>query len=423
MGVYITNRTNQVLTFATTKHKASRTSMGQPITLEWIHRGQSMDRHQHEDEVYVTVAAGEHSTPVGMVSDLLLVGDGPYLNTTSLLLVEGGRKIVDWKAINHKYVLDSGSLAGGGGPPDPALAEGLAVTAVIFSALSTALSATGPVGAVPAGLFSFMSSMMLFAEEEPPQPPELNEIEQAVERIVERVLEEQFQKHDARQAAIRFLGAQDWLLRQERSFQSVRKGGPKASDGQGREEWAQDFVKELTGWASPSSEFKQTMDVVRSSPEIAKWIIPAFLAGIAAYLEIQRLYALEKSSRVGISATTITDFQAEVDMCRRALVATSNAWHSYCDGILRKESIYGTPEGREVTKALTLAYAGTDQIGPVVVPPDAPTMVAQPDPTPVGRALWSLELAHNYLAEDLAAMKDDKPPRHFGKVPQTPATR
>jgi hypothetical protein len=415
--VKITNRTNRTLTFMTRPTSNADGS----ISLEWIHPGQSMNRDQHgEREVYLTVATGEHSVPVAVKANALIDGGGPYLSASEFLIVAGGRKVVDWSALERKYISGSRPLSSGGDPPDRDLAQGLAVASAVLSALSTGLSATGPVGALPAGFFSFVASMVLLGEGDPPEPPDLGAIEEVVERVVERVVKEQLQQNDAKSAVSRFLRAQNWLVGREREFWSLakQKGRQQRGDPKDGERFAAHFVEELEGWAAPSGEFQSQIDQMCLRPEVAKWIIPAFMAGIGAYLQIWRLHVLVQSDRSFISSETVKRFQAEVDRCRSGLIAAAAAWHQYCANVLETQGIAGTPEGNLVTRALTRAYAGTDEIGPVEpagVPDDIAAGIKAVDSTPIANAVRDLDLTHKCLADDLAAINDDKPPRHLWK--------
>lgn len=421
----ITNRTAGTVTIKTS---TSRDTPGNWIEWTWKVPGAYFDRGQGHDSVYVRVAPGkisewDHTNFDKGWDKLMGSGAKPnaYSNKHSLLIVDGGRRIVDWSVVRDKY-LGPGSLTDVASSGDPVAPVILKVATAVFSALSTGFSATGPTGAVPAGLFSLFASMMSFTQEEPPQPPNIGEIKQAVGREVKRVIEKEFQKQKAEDAAVTFLGAQEWLLQRQRSFWSVEKAkrGPQTREGRNPEQVAVDFKDELKDWGAPGKDLTHQVRLLRSDPETAKWIIPAFIAGIGAYHQIARLYILEQVSREGISADTIENFQTDLEHSRNALIATSRAWNQYCDSLLQDEGIGGTPEGVQVKNALTLAFTGTTKIGPEPLTgmPGMPVEVIERlDTTPIGKALWSLREAHGYLADDLKLLNEDKPPKHFWKEP------
>jgi hypothetical protein len=410
--VEVRNRTNEVLTWAT----MSNPGHGGPdyITWEWIYPGQGQDRHQHEDDVILTVASGKvpNRDYVKLRNDRRFRGQG-YVNTHGYLIVNGGRTVVDWSVIRDRYISKLGSTSSAG---DAAVVDrSLEATSWVFTAISTGLTTIGPAGALPSGLFSLIASMLTLGQAGPPAPPDITEIERVVTRVVERVIQEELQKDNARKAASKFLRAQKWLLSKDRAFRSAGDGkGGTQTDTESGEESAQHFKEELEGWAAPSGDFQHYMDVVRADPEIAKWMFPAFLAGIAAYIQIWRLHALLTEP---ITTGTIGEFRDEVDSCRKALIATSEAWNRYCDNILVKESIFNVfPESSQVKDVLTQVHTGTRDIGPMRPQGEMrQEWIDQMDPTPVGRGLRALKEARESLTEDLAAMKANKPPKHFWK--------
>jgi len=421
--MHVTNRTDKPLTWAT------QTPGGPWITWEWIYPSKKypdgQDRHQEQHEVLLYVSDGKISKWLsGELRDKNLVWQEKCLNTHGYLLVNGGKKVVDWSAVRDRYLNAAGSTSDAGGLAERERTQAviLEVASAVFESVVTVLHFVEKDGAVPltagvAGSFSLVAALLHLGDEPPPAPPTIKEIEQVVERVVTRVITEEFQRAAAEKAASKFLRAQHFLLTNDRDFRSVgqEKGRPRMIRGKTPDDVAKDFLGELKVWGAESGDFQDQIDLIRSQPEIAKWMIPEFIAGIAAYLHIRRLDVIFHK---WISAATITDYLDEVEKCREALIATAKAWHGYCDTILRNESIQGTPEGNVVKDALTRRYAGVGDIGPLALYAGATSWVPEAvrsssDKTPIGQATYALEQARKLLAEDIDAMNAGKPPTHF----------
>lgn len=280
----ITNRTTKLLTCIT--HPTSFAQSGTDYILWALFRpGQSLSQpkqHQHGD-VRLTVVEGEVKTGVPATSwkgRALISYGGPYKNTHSYLLVGDGRTVVDWTTVRNTRIPADASRAGADPATDAAVDQGRAATAAVFSALSTGFSATGIPGAIPAGFFSLVASMLLLGEDAPPEPPDIDEIGKKVAEVVTSAITEAQERTDADKATTTFLRAQKWLLTESQSFQSIRKGkGAPQGDDQDLDQTADGFLGELFGWGAPDRDLTFYIDHIRRRPETAKWMIPAFIGG------------------------------------------------------------------------------------------------------------------------------------------------
>lgn len=406
----VTNRTDKTLTILVQGPGTP------PYYQTWIHPGQGWDKHVQRDFATISVEPGEISgTGEGgyftfpwnpMVKDA-----GPFSNRHELLLINGGRSFVDWTEVRATYLGEVSAITTHPEQPNPDLQENLKVASAIIGACATGLAALGPVGAAPATVVQMLASMMALAADgkEPPPPPDIGQIE----NVVERVVKQQSEKDFAIAATASFLRAQQWLLEADAALRSAadaerRSKAPAGAGKEGRRGPVDDFYEHLESWAKENAPFRGHMDVLCRNPEIAKWIIPAFLAGVGAHLQILRLHAVvnHKTDR-----GTILQFQREVDTCSKALRAAQNAWWlSYILPRLREDSIYQTPEGDWAYYTLNQAYHGAAILGPW--PNDPPTA---DDKTPVGSAVFRLNQIHDYLEEDLKAIDNGKSPVHFYK--------
>ena len=396
----ITNRTNEVLTYQT-HHTAFPEG---PITHEWISPGQSHNKAQGVDDVRVFVAPGKISgAQKGFLPTKYLISDaGPYPNTHEILLVRGGRAIVDWSAVKAKYLSGIKPVTANPDKSDPALEQGLACAAAIISACATGLGAMGPAGALPAGALQMLGSMIGLQTDPPPSPPNIDQIEVVVKNVVKT----QSDLDLALSAATSFLRAQQWLVDQDAAFRDATENG-------GAGDLVPDFHTHLEEWAAGNRGFVKHIDDMCQSPASAKWIIPAFLAGVGAHLQIQRLHAVANHRR---DRAAIEEFQQEVDRCREALLKTADAWRDYVLGRLREDVIDGTPEGTWASQTLTRAYVGADDVGPANLPAILQDMdPAIYDQTPIGSAVANLTHIHDYLDADLKAIANGESPTHFYK--------
>lgn len=406
----IANRTTDVLTYRT--QKTGFIGPGDEwITWEWISPGQTHDEGQGEHDVHVSVAKGKVSTADGPAfSRNLLIGDsGPYLNTHEILLVNGGRTIVDWSAVRGKYLSDIKPVTSDPGKPNPELEQGLQVASAVISACATGLAALGPAGAAPATIVQALAAMMGLAasQSEAPTPPNIDQIE----AVIERVVKQQSDKDFALAATDSFLLAQQWLLDQDAALRDAVKAEQQGKRKPELRTVEDDFFHHLEGWADENREFYVQLHRMRRNPEIAKWIIPALLAGVGAYLQIWRLHAVANHK---VDRATIQQFQREVDTCSQALAAAASAWWGYVLKRLQDDKIYRTPEGDWAYHTLNRAYVGASPVGPLAPEVGVPDPTAH-DTTPVGSAVFRLKQIHDYLEEDLKAIAAGKPPIHFYK--------
>jgi hypothetical protein len=408
--VKITNRSGQTLTIRTRKNAFFHAPY---TTWDWFGPGQTLAKDQKED-FKLWVATGKVSTAdgPGFYKHQILEDSGPWHDSHHLLLVGDGRTVVDWTAVRQKHL---------GGTPPPSevreepLDQTVRIASAIIAALATGLTTIGPYGGVPSGVAQLFSSMMLLTGPEgqdPPEPPNIADIENAVEKVVTRVISEGLQRQDASDAATSFLLAEEWLLDRYGAFKSA--GAKQGSDFK---ELSQDFEFHLESWADPNGRFRGHIDKMRRQPEIAKWIIPAFMSGLAAHLQIWRLHALMQHRDGSITSHTIEQYQREVDRSRSALLETGRALTRYRYSILQRDSILGTPEANEVNTHLCRTLTGTDEIGPN---DSAQQMFTEEqrrllDATPIGKTARDLQAARDALAEDLGALKSGHSPKHFWK--------
>lgn len=331
----IINRTKGVVTIRATK-------VGFPwpgednLAWDWIHPGQPYDKGMGHDTVYLSVARGRVSTLNGpeFYTNSLVDEDGPYSNTHTILIIDDGRALVDWSAAQQTYISDASAVSTNPEQPDPQLQKGLACASAVLSACATGLAALGPVGAAPATIVQLVASMIALSnpQAETPKPPQSDEIQAVVERIVAQ----QSEKNFALEATDSFLLAQQWLLAQDAQFRTeAAKASKGAEKGQGPD-LVDDFYYHLENWANENGEFRKQVHRMCRTPEIAKWIIPAFLTGVGAYLQILRLHAVanRKTDRA-----TIVQFQREVETCKRGLVAAAQAWWDHVLKRLQEHSV------------------------------------------------------------------------------------
>ena len=201
----------------------------------------------------------------------------------------------------------------------------------------------------------------------------------------------------------------------------VSKSKSKARDSDA-DRAAQHFVEELEGWGAPSSEFRPQIDLMCQTPQSAMWIIPAFIAGVGAYLHIWWLHAILHGDAAFPESGSA--FREQIAMCRTGLLRAGKAWDAHCLAICTKESVEYTPEGSQLKGALTEAIAGVSTLGPFdpatvsnlgKMTPVVIDVMVKNDPTPLGVATNRLQDALDCLDEDLLAAKSGRSMTHVWK--------
>ena len=132
-----------------------------------------------------------------------------FLNTTVVLFATDGQTrlfVIDWAPIINGWRSQAPAITGFPGGENPAAEKGLLIGSMVLGGLVTAIAASGPVGALPAGALLIAGSLLLMAfgtELRQQSPPTLDQIEVAVERIVTKVVRDELDKQNALKAAAR----------------------------------------------------------------------------------------------------------------------------------------------------------------------------------------------------------------------------
>jgi hypothetical protein len=229
-------------------------------------------------------------------------------------------------------------------------------------ALSVVAAAAPPVAlgvfavAVIGGLVVWLVSP---TKTEPPAPPELVEISNAVRHVVA----DEIDKNNAELAATQFAKAFIWVITAANSFRINLK--PDGTVDLSKHD-LKDFTTDLEHFRL-RGDFQTWLLHMKAHPEQSKYIIPALLMGVAAQLDIQYLHAMlrqsEEPNRLVVTSIEIQHFRDEVTSCRAALQKARDAWVEHCDQEVAKHDLSNAPiESGWIKAFLTKAVTGKDNL-------------------------------------------------------------
>ena len=249
-----------------------------------------------------------------------------------------------------------------------ALAEVRAVTDAVQKSLAELAkiadsAATMPIATPIFGLLSILL-IALAPDKEPPPPPTIDEITDAVKTIVTDALDQD----KARDVAISFVGAAQfcglWAA-------VARANVPATGDPQelGDEEQKR-FELDLRDWVHGNGDFQRQLRLARGTPAVTKYILPSFVSGLLADLQMQRM---DLMIRVHHGHTEIpTDLTKLKDLATGASAALDKAASAFVDfsgdSIATKYHLYNrqtatVPELKPARDAFTLRYTGAPDLG------------------------------------------------------------
>ena len=192
---------------------------------------------------------------------------------------------VDWSSVESKWLGQELTLKAA----DAQIAQGLALAQSLINAFGTGIAATGPVGALPATALLGVGSLILQALNQnvpqPPPPPDLGAITEAVKTV----LKEELDAAEAVKAASLFLTITGWLEKEARLAHGAVWGhGATLRDLSDHDE--DDFRNDLEEYCRDGGSFQVTLDQMVRTPSQAKYILPVFLTGVATSLQIRLLH-------------------------------------------------------------------------------------------------------------------------------------
>jgi len=196
---------------------------------------------------------------------------------------------------------------------------------------------------------------------EPPEPPSVEEITDAFREI----LKEELAAHDAATYADVFQSAANWLVDWGRTAHSqLLAKGTEPSIGDLNDHDEVDFRAQLEGYCNPHSSFSEKLHFIKRSPEWGKFILPAFVTGLVAQLQIDRMHLLVR--HLDGVRLTVDDLQAllrHVAEANEALLSSLASFKSFRDNHVKKEGVAGLTEAGDLEKMVNKIYTGKDDLG------------------------------------------------------------
>lgn len=251
----------------------------------------------------------------------------PFLVTVT----DAGISLVDWTSVLSRW---QGKDAAARDSAEKGLDNSVKTASATFGAMATALSATGPIGALPAGLFSLLASIVggLGQIDDEPEPLDIKTITDA---MVEAIEEAQ-QKEYAEQAATLFLEATSWLADSAKRISPPGTGGtPHLSPHLER-----DFQEQIESLIDLNRPFRSSIAHCLDHPEIGKFILPALCSGIATDLAVHHLHdLLRKEDGDTIEQFDVMQHQQRVRYAKGGLARAKEAFVQYSDAKLKEENM------------------------------------------------------------------------------------
>lgn len=340
-----------------------------------LDHNQSLNVHQHTDAMRLVVYVdrpGKQFTRVHPALNTILWGKREYfVNTTSVIVTADAKhRVIDWWALHGKFSKKGQEQSGDQSGQNEQVARLLEAAAVFVSALATALSAGGAKYAMAAG-YATLGQIFVSAlgPDAPPEPPDIAEIEAVVNRVVREALQES----DASKAATSFLlASEQFQLLARHTYERLASAGADATTVDLPSHRYADlmrFVESVTFGAGEHS-LNFWLHHLCNQPEIAKFVLPAFVTGIATSLHVNRMHELiaqiedmgQGATRLTIGKTTIERFRSTVVMCRNGLGNAVDAFKAYRDGLVAQEGLADTPEGATIAGLITQAHVGASSL-------------------------------------------------------------
>lgn len=235
---------------------------------------------------------------------------------------------------------------------------------VVMPAIATSLSALGPKGAIPAGIFAAISGVIsIFLTdvshgiEATVSPPTIREIGSTVERAVD----EASYRTDARDATVHIKTAANWLKERADHFMSdAIRSDPNAEENNSH--FIEDFRTDLEHLVSQGSELRSTMAKLEQYPIIAKYVLPAYVVGAWTWLIILRLHdAVRLLDGDKIRQYDVELYNKELSSLIDGLTAAKQALQEFCDAEVKGENFAPDSIFGQILSATRMSkYTGVD---------------------------------------------------------------
>ncbi|WP_066964152.1 hypothetical protein [Microbulbifer sp. Q7] len=399
------NRTGQVITIKTYKWEDGLKSYDK--SYEYIHKDQHWSSNQGFANAAVSVWHGRVSPSdfFLMAKNTLdpnrLIDAGPCSNTEAHIIRKSGKtfKIIHWSKVEKKWKGNSIKLGGDNDGNNANIEKGLQAGMILLSGLATGIAALGPVGAAPSGLIMGFGNLILFAfmpdNIQPPPPPNLEEIQDAVRKVVK----EELDITEAEKVATSFEQTSNWFYNlgnlAHSQLQGRGAGEPLTELSQHDK---QDAINKIENIISGLDPFEINLAHMNRYPEIARAILPAYISGIASSLHIRRLHEwLRRKDGSRITDDTLTAYLTHLNSCITGLDKARTSFVEHCSALIAADGLDGIAEAEVLKKLYNKTRCGEETLDFV------------------DKAIGLLDGIRQDIQSDIDSLKRGENPIHFWK--------
>lgn len=364
------NRTGQIITIKTYNWKDGIKSYEK--SYEYLHADQHWNSGQGFANASVFVWHGRVS-PADFFWDAKnsldpnrLINAGPCSNTEVHIIRKSGKgfRIIHWSQVANKWKGNAKKLGGDNDGSNANIEKGLQAGMILLSGLATGVAALGPAGAAPSGLIMGLGNLILFAfmpdDQQPPPPPNLDEIQDAVRKVVK----EEIDINEAEKAATSFEQTSNWFYNLGNLAHSQLKGsgvGETLTELSPHDK--QDAINKIENITSGLDPFESNLAHMNNHPEIARSILPAYISGIASSLHIRRLHEwLRRKDGSRITDETLTAYLDHLNNCSNGLDAARNAFVEHCNSLIAADGLDEIAEAAELKKLYNKTRCGEETL-------------------------------------------------------------
>ena len=379
-----------------------------------IQHGSDVDQDQGQDQVEIAVWADREGFS-GLIADsrwpvvdFKYVGDAKtdgvtFENTTTVVITQHpDNRFVDMRAVSRPY---STQFEDAGPKAAESNAVAMTFAAAAIAGLATGFSAAGAPFALAAGMVAGFGYLILTLSDHAEPEEDFLTAPQ-----LEFIMGEQFDKEAAETAATAFTTSSSDFAREVKEVAGLLSGASgHANGGDLTQEQLQTFKDFLTRDLYENrgvGTLNFSINHLNDHPEIAMWILPAYIIGIATYLMMLRLdIILKKTTSVGgvldytVTIADVEYYAAETSRLKGGLTNAVEAFQQILKQRINDAHLDGTIMEQQFSNLI------------------AKSMFGIPDQAKIPFVIEKMTEVENSLRADINEGK----PAHFLPPPPLPA--
>jgi hypothetical protein len=336
--------------------------------------GESWQWDRMKDAVEMRIRVWRTGAPARVLWDSSEEGARTFRNACTYVICASNRqRVVDWSACKARWTGLATDVTQAQDGPNADIDKGLEVAAALLAGITTAVRGIGPQAALGAGLTAGLGSILLLAfktDAGAPQPPDLTAIEAAVEKVVARELD----KQDAEAIASNFYGASDRFLRIAGDvyddWLANKEAGVTKDLHPHIEADLEQFVDGIENSTARGSLLSD-IDLLCRAPQIAQYVLPAFVTGIATTLHVKRLHELMKAAvtdpatgalQMEVRLAAVRNMRDHVAKCSDGLEQAIAAYEAHRTELAKDEGLFETSLQSELEIYVNRSIVGVDDL-------------------------------------------------------------